>query len=55
MRIEDAPCECGNETHTDGFYPCLPNGAEVEPSIGSDWDGDYVCGRCGKIEKLILK
>ena len=54
MRHEDAPCECGNETYTDGFYPCFPDGTEVEPTIDSGWSGHYICLRCGKVETLIL-
>ena len=40
-------CECGNEPHIDGFYPCLKNGIPVEPVIGGLWKGNlYVCGKC---------
>ncbi|KND50518.1 MAG: hypothetical protein AB202_02610 [Parcubacteria bacterium C7867-007] len=34
-----------------GFYPCDKNGDEMEPLIGSDWDGLYVCADCGRIIK----
>lgn len=47
---EDAwVCICGNNPDSDGFYPCNANGEEMEPDIGSDWDGLYVCSRCGRI------
>lgn len=47
---DDIECECGNTPHSNGFYPCLPDGTEVEPVIGGDWDGEsYVCGRCGTV------
>ena len=42
-------CICGNEPSSDGFYPCDTNGNEMEPSIGSKWDGLYVCLKCGRI------
>lgn len=41
-------CHCGNMPHTDGFSPCDKTGKEMEPNIGSDWDGDYICS-CGQI------
>ena len=37
-------CECHNDSGSDGFYPCLPDG--TAPLIGSDWDGYYYCGKC---------
>ena len=40
-------CICGNEPHSDGFYPCNETGDEVEPKSG--WKGLYVCHRCGRI------
>lgn len=39
-------CLCGNRPDTDGFVPCLPNGEEIEPTVGSAWDGHYRCERC---------
>lgn len=42
-------CICGNRPDSDGFQPCDTNGNEMEPLMGSDWDGLYVCGRCGRI------
>lgn len=32
-----------------GFYPCDADGNAMEPSIGSGWDGLYVCADCGRI------
>jgi len=42
-------CVCGNTPMDDGFYPCDKHGNEIEPLIGSGWDGLYVCARCGRI------
>lgn len=42
-------CICGNTPESDGFYPCNTDGNEMEPTIGSDWDGLYVCLNCGRI------
>ncbi len=42
-------CICGNMPASDGFYPCDDKGNEMEPSIGSGWNGLYVCDRCGRI------
>jgi hypothetical protein len=48
LHDEDAwVCICGNEPHTDGFYPCDENGNEVEPNL--DWEDLYTCGSCGRI------
>lgn len=42
-------CICGNMSHCDGFYPCDPNGHEVE-GTDKDWNEPlYVCARCGRI------
>lgn len=49
---EELKCECGNNTATDGFVPCDDTGKEIEPTINSDWNGQYVCQSCGKIHKL---
>lgn len=47
---EDAwVCVCGNKPHQDGFYPCNEKGNEIEPLEGSDWNGLYVCRKCGRI------
>ena len=40
-------CVCGNRTYSDGFYPCNKNGEQTEPD--KEWEGLYVCDRCGKI------
>ena len=42
-------CICGNDPVSDGFFTCDENGDEMEPLIGSGWDGLYVCNRCGRI------
>jgi hypothetical protein len=44
-------CICGNTPSDGGFYPCDKEGNEMEPLIGSDWDGLYVCADCGRIIK----
>jgi len=44
-------CICRNMAAYGGFYPCDKNGDEMEPLIGSDWDGLYVCADCGRIIK----
>lgn len=45
----DWVCVCGNEPHTDGFFPCDKNGNEMEPTLDSDWEGLYLCPRCGQL------
>ena len=43
-------CRCGNQTHPDGFYPCLATGQYVEATKEAWCDGDlYRCARCGAI------
>jgi len=42
-------CICRNTPSDGGFYPCDENGNEMEPTIGSNWDGLYVCADCGRI------
>lgn len=43
----DAPtCDCGNETHTNGFYPALADGTEVEPDDHRWTNGIHKCGNC---------
>lgn len=44
-------CICGNTPSDGGFYPCDKEGNEMEPTVGSDWDGLYVCADCGRIIK----
>lgn len=39
-------CKCGNEPHKEGFYPCLPDGELIEPTLDSAWSGLYLCARC---------
>ena len=50
---DDLNCSCGNQTHLDGFYPCLPNGVEIDPILGSPWTDLYICGKCGQVFKWI--
>ena len=50
---EDWLCDCGNQSHIDGFFPCDSNGTEVEPTVDSDWDGLYVCARCERLHQLL--
>lgn len=48
---DDWTCICGNTAWAgDGFWPCLPDGTEVEPNIGGPWDGKLVkCEQCNRI------
>lgn len=46
-------CECGNEPHKDGFFPCDADGLEMEPTIESSWDGLYLCARCGAVGQCV--
>jgi hypothetical protein len=48
---EIVKCVCGNQVHTDGFYPCDPTtGQEIdEPYREGPWNGrSYVCS-CGRV------
>lgn len=47
--MSDLVCNCGNTTASDGFVPCDKEGNEIEPTLDSDWNGEYVCLSCGKI------
>ena len=49
MYEEAWTCKCGNTCVSQGFFPCDRDGNETEPLIGSDWDGLYVCAKCGRI------
>lgn len=42
-----ATCECGNEPHLDGFYPCTAEGVWCEPTEG--WEYHYWCARCDAV------
>lgn len=42
-------CLCGNTAFEAGFYTCDNKGHEMEPLIGSQWNGLYVCGECGRV------
>lgn len=54
---DDWTCLCGNTAWAgEGFWPCLPDGTEVEPVLngpgvtGRPWDGKLVkCERCDRI------
>ena len=49
---DDWTCTCGNQSHTDGFYPCDPLGHEVDPCTDA-WDGWLlVCGCCHAIIRM---
>ena len=52
MEEKELTCDCGNSTFSEGFYPCDEDGNETEPFIESDWDGTYICAKCGKIHKM---
>lgn len=42
-------CFCKNTPQYDGFYPCDPDGNEVEPTP-EEWTTNwYVCTRCGRM------
>lgn len=45
-------CECGNESHTDGFFPCDSDGRITEPNMESEWGGLYACDRCDRIHAM---
>lgn len=49
---EDITCPCGNTPESDGFYACDGDGNEMEPTLNSDWEDLYVCGRCGQIHRI---
>ena len=49
---KDLECKCGNNTASDGFVPCDDKGNEIEPTVDSNWDGKYVCQRCGAIHTI---
>lgn len=43
-------CPCGNYVGQPGFYPCLEDGTEVEPTIDGPWEGVlYLCPECGRV------
>jgi hypothetical protein len=42
-------CNCGNTADRNGFFPCDPDGKDVEPVAGQ-WDEDLLkCDSCGAI------
>jgi hypothetical protein len=43
-------CVCGNDSHSEGFWPCMPDGRYVQPVKDGEWDGIHnKCVRCGRI------
>lgn len=44
-------CVCGNTPDSDGFFSCDEAGRIIEPTADSDWDGLYVCERCGQLHR----
>lgn len=48
-------CSCGNTPDDDGLESCSPNGEHMEPMADSDWQGHYICNRCGRIIEPELK
>jgi len=48
----DVVCVCGNQPHYDGFYTCDTDGNIIEPTLDSDWEDLYVCGRCGQLHRF---
>jgi hypothetical protein len=42
-------CRCGNTPTGDGFIECDAAGRELEPTVGSGWNGLYICNHCGVI------
>lgn len=47
---DDYVCKCGNTSASDGFYPCNSSGREIEPD--ENWQGLYVCARCGGLTMI---
>jgi hypothetical protein len=47
-------CECGNDEMGSGFATCNNIGVLMEPLIGSDWNGMYICGGCGQRRILCI-
>lgn len=46
---DDWVCICGNTPDDQGFYP-YHDGRQIDPNIGSDWDGDrYGCRGCNRV------
>lgn len=42
-------CVCGNHAEREGFSSCDLDGNDMEPDIGSNWDGLYRCNSCGRL------
>ena len=45
-------CACGNDSSSEGFYPCDTQGKQVEPTAKDRPVPLYVCGACGAIIEL---
>jgi hypothetical protein len=45
-------CLCGNAPGLGGWGACLPDGSGDSDELlsrGSDWQGHYLCGDCGRV------
>lgn len=42
-------CVCGNTAIDSGFFPCLLDGTEVEPTEADGWVNLYRCAECGRV------
>jgi len=42
-------CVCGNHAEREGFSSCDLDGNDMEPDIGSNWDGLYRCNSCCRL------
>lgn len=55
--IEDVTCECGNQPHMDGFYPCNSVGQPMHNDMGNpseDWTGEFhYCQACTKMIMVV--
>jgi hypothetical protein len=41
-------CPCGNDPEWMGFATTI-NGKIIEPTLDSEWAGEYQCMHCGKL------
>jgi len=46
----DLECPCGNDAEYMGFSPSI-DGKECEPTADSNWNGEYLCNKCGAIHR----
>ncbi len=42
-------CRCGNQPHTNGFYPCMLTGEYVDPATGGE---AYRCAQCNAVIQI---